>query len=415
MSSIQDINLNQFQIPEVSLKGFLKSIKKLQNRAVKIGVAEIKVTVSKPWIKTWKHGLATIEVPYVTIDVEGESPVISGWTFVARFEFSEEFGLLIKKVSKNATIPSFYLKDNGNSHLCEHCLSNRKRRKAYLVQHSMLGTWRQVGSSCVKDFTGHVSPEKLARYWAIMEDLEGINEEDWDLGRGSQEEIGEFYLGDYLTRVATITKAEGFISKAKASQDLGIATAVDALNWMHAKTPSAKKHYEHFIIDQEDADLAQEAIQWAKEIADEEAWDNEFKFTLRNIARAGTVPSYHVGQAGYMIEAYKKAMGYIEEKKQRAEKTQTIEYYPAEIKDRVDLSDLKLVFHTTFDTQYGITHLYKFTDEKHVFVWFASSGQGLVEGQVVSMKATIKKFEEFQDTKQTIITKAKINKEIVNE
>lgn len=409
MLDIKDINLNQFEIPQVSLEGFLKSIKKLQKKALKIGVALINVKVSESYIKEWTipgQPFAKNRVPYVTVSVEGDSPIIAGWAFIARFEFSKEFGLLVKKIDRNATIPSRYLEDNGNQYLCEHCHNNRARRKVYVVQEVETGEWKQVGSSCVKDFTGHVSPEKLARYWSIIETLDDMNEEDWDLGRSSREEYGELLLGEYLTRVATMTKAEGFVSKAQVIKDgYGISTAESCVNWMYARTVKEKHSYDNLVIEESDAELAEKAIEWAKNINGKEAWDNEFKMNLRNIAVAGTVPIYHIGHAGYMIEAYKKAIGWAEKDNKDAE------YYPAELKDRVDLEGLTLDFHTSFDGLYGTTHLYKFKKDNYVFIWFASSGQGLTEGDRVDMKATIKDKKEYQGTKQTIITRARINKE----
>ena len=415
MSKIQDINLNVFELPQINLNGFIKSISKLQKKADKLGVGRIQVVFSEPYIKVISNGLFKSKVPHVQVTITGEAPVISGWLFVARFDFSNEFGVLIKKVAKDETIPSRYLIDDGDPKLCEHCNKRRTRRRAFIVKNVKSGEWKQVGSSCVKDFTGHVTPEKLARYWGYIADIDGIGD-DWSLdddggycGPRSRMEFGELLLGEYLTRVACVSRMEGFISKAKANHDdFAISTSQIAVNWMYARKKEEMKPYRHFEVLAEDAVLAQEAIKWAEGISDKEAYNNEFIMNLRNIARAGTVPIYHVGHAGYMVQAYLKAVGRIEEQEKRAEGS---EYYPAEVKDRVEIEGTKLTFHTTFDTKYGITHLYKFNKDGYTFVWFASSGQGLVPGDVVSFKATIKKFEEYQGIKQTIITRGKILKE----
>lgn len=411
MKNMED--LKQFEIPQVRLEGFMNSITKLQKRADKLGVGRIEIATSEPYIKIISNGLFKSKVPHVQVTVTGEAPVLAGWMFVARFDFSNEFGLLIKKVAKAEQIPSRYMIEDGDPKLCEHCNNRRQRRRAYIVKHVETEEWKQVGNTCVKDFTGGVTPEKLARYWGYIAEIYAMEIGSLDDDGGydgprSRMEYGELLLGEYLTRVACVSRMEGFISKAQASRnDYDIPTAQVVINWMYARKKEEMKPYRHFEVTPEDAVLAQEAIKWAEGISDKEAWDNEFIMNLRNIARAGTVPIYHTGQAGYMVQAYLKAMGRIEEQEKRAEGS---EYYPAEVKERFEIEGVKLTFHTTFETQYGLTHLYKFNKDGYTFVWFASSGQGLVPGDVVSFKATIKKFEEYKGTKQTIITRAKINK-----
>ena len=401
-----------FEIPTVNLSGFLASIKKLQKKAEKIGIGSIKIETIKTWVKisTKEFDGFDERIPYTTIKATGEAPIIEGWMFIASLQFSEEYGVLVSKVSgADETIPYRYLENDGDALLCEHCYNRRARRRAYIVRNIETGEWKQVGSSCVKDFTGHITPEKLARYWGFLTDLDGIDAEDWGLrGKMSKEEYGYFGLGEFLTRVSSMTREYGFVSKAKAREDeLSMATVDDVISWIEwAKSGRRDRaRFSNLTITDADAEWARKAIEWAQNIDEDETMRNEFLYNLKKIAEAGTVPIYHTGFAGYMIEAYKKAMG-LQEKREGKEAK---EYYPGEIKDRVEIGKVKVVFHTAFETQYGMTHLYRFEQDNYVFTWFASSGKGLQEGDIINITGTIKDKTEYKGTKQTVLTRCKLS------
>ncbi len=48
--------------------------------------------------------------------------------------------------------------------------------------------------------------------------------------------------------------------------------------------------------------------------------------------------------------------------------------------------------------------------DDNVFTWFASGYQNLKRGDRVSVRGTIKKHDEYQGTKQTILTRCKVTK-----
>ena len=57
---------------------------------------------------------------------------------------------------------------------------------------------------------------------------------------------------------------------------------------------------------------------------------------------------------------------------------------------------------------YGLTTILKLADESdNILTWFASGSKSYQKGDKVSLKATIKKHDEFKGVKQTVITRAK--------
>jgi len=398
-----------FSIPTVNLPSLQKSISKLQKKAVKLGLGEIRFEV----IKQYKFDVSDPgsmfeeKMSMTDVRVAGDAPIIEGWKFVASMDFSEQFGLLISKVDNDEVLPENYLLSNGDAYLCEHCFSKRLRRKAYLVRNIVTGEWKQVGSACVKDFTGHVTPAQLARYWGYLREASALSE---DFTRHSREEDGLFPLHHFVTHVVAISRQWGYKSNSKAAREDGtIPTSIDVTNWIHEKAHavlgmlSSKSAYKDLDVSKRDGKIAKEAIDWALALTEDECFNNDFLFNLKKIADAGMAPAYHLGYATAMASAYLRTIKVKEQQKQS-------EYYPAKVKDRVELKNLTAVFHTSWDTQFGTTHLYKFESGAYTFTWFASSGQNIYKNDVVDLKATIKNFEEYKGTKQTIITRAKIIK-----
>lgn len=86
-----------------------------------------------------------------------------------------------------------------------------------------------------------------------------------------------------------------------------------------------------------------------------------------------------------------------------------------QVKDRVEFTDLELVWQTSWSSDYGTTILYKFRNaDGNLLVWKSSTGiwhdGDLVDNGVrVTLKATIKEHTEYKGEKQTMITRAKVS------
>ena len=75
--------------------------------------------------------------------------------------------------------------------------------------------------------------------------------------------------------------------------------------------------------------------------------------------------------------------------------------------ERVEFVAKKAEFITSWETQFGRTFLYKFTDENgNVFVWFASGA--FDEHNGITVRGTVKKHDERDGVKQTVLTRCKI-------
>lgn len=62
-----------------------------------------------------------------------------------------------------------------------------------------------------------------------------------------------------------------------------------------------------------------------------------------------------------------------------------------------------------FSGAYGWTNVYRFLDEKkHIFVWFTSKDIGLEKGALVTLTGTVKKLQEYDGEKQTVLTRCTV-------
>lgn len=64
-----------------------------------------------------------------------------------------------------------------------------------------------------------------------------------------------------------------------------------------------------------------------------------------------------------------------------------------------------------WESIYGTTYVYTFTDEKgNVIVWKTAKGMAIENGEKITLTGTIKEHSEYKGVKQTVLTRCKINK-----
>lgn len=81
-----------------------------------------------------------------------------------------------------------------------------------------------------------------------------------------------------------------------------------------------------------------------------------------------------------------------------------------EIKERIEF-EASVEFTKEIDGFYGITTIIKLRDlDGNVFTWFASGWHDVKRGDRVSIKGTVKKHDEYQGVKQTILTRCVLTK-----
>ena len=373
-------------------------------------------------------------VPAVDIDVDCDELIRKdGWTVCARIEHGD-VGNIVTAFGDYEPDPKWFTA----APYCEHCQTNRFRSVTFVCKDSE-GNTRQVGRTCLKDYTG-INPS-MAVLWAEVRDFiadESVSDydpDDWcsrgitpmcdvetvlghasdvirELGyrrsdeRDSTKENVLRRLGshevpsaegkekakavrEWLTSLGEIAKAEDeAISAAwKAIEDLRASRAEwdDPDDFIDAKERLLVK-YDKLLRDRTVKDLERNCIP---------------------LAVCGFSKQSHVGILAYMPLAYERYM----ERKAREEQWERERQAAAAASDYVEKVKERLTIHaatarlvTSWETDYGTTFLYKFTDDHgNVFVWRASRRFEASDGMTI--KGTVKEHSEYNGVKQTVITR----------
>ena len=102
---------------------------------------------------------------FVLVEAEGTA-IINDWEFIAELEHTEN-GNIITGVA-GVEVPERYYTSKP---MCEHCNSKRFRKNTYIVRNKQTGEFKQVGKSCLKDFTHGMSAEAVTQYMSLFDTL----------------------------------------------------------------------------------------------------------------------------------------------------------------------------------------------------------------------------------------------------
>jgi hypothetical protein len=374
-----------FQIPDCNLANLQDQVGKLQKRAAKLGSEPIVLQILGHTDKV-DNG-AVYRVHQVT--VTGEAPRMNGWGFAAKLEHLRE-GNVMKAV------PGYDLEERFRTAApwCDHCQTRRNRKDTYVVQDES-GKQKQVGSSCLADFTGHKDPAGVvSAAELIIEAVEAC--EGFETINGGGPTL--LQIEDYLTQVVAEIRCNGWVSRSKAL-DRSDSTADQALNQIFGRAfieprnriePSAK-----------DWETAQAALKWARTELTQKETPNDYEWNLLTACAEDVIPYELAGIVASLIPAYNKA----QERKIQAGRSD----YQGAVGERQLFDGLEVVGINHLDGLYGVTVLHRFQDaSENVYVWFSSgSGAELDMGRVYSGKATVKDHKEYRGIKQTILTRCK--------
>ena len=385
-----------------------KKLAQITRRAEKLGVAAPTITEHETFIEV-KHGIENgqrIEIRHEKqfVAVAGAAPKIAGWEFLATLQH-EAGGNIVRKVPGADEIDTTAYRTGDPD--CAHCGLDRQRKQSYLVRNVESGEIKQVGSSCLADFLGGLSPQAAVQMFTWLDSL------DERLSAGERSEGGGIErLIDpkvYLTHVACMMRENGWCSRSKAFDTGGYATADDAENNLFAAQRQQRdRDGQQLWIDttDEDAARAEKALAWVHDTL--AARDNlsDYEHNLVVALTADGLRHKSLGIAASVIRAYEREVERELEAERRDKKREAeadASEWVGEVKERLELT---LTVESIFEKEgyYGMTYITKLHDEQgRVFKWFGS--YPLEQGETVHGKWTVKGHDEFRGVKETVITR----------
>lgn len=390
-------------------------------RAAKLGVEPMQVTEDGERFMRWLYGdtgrpVRTVEsdrkrIPkgyslgpifrQVHILIEGELPQLSGWKFVASIDH-EEGGNVLRAIPGGGAVPARY---RDAESYCEHCGTKRNRNSTFIVANAE-GETKQIGSNCLKDFLGHGNASAIAALADLQSNLyfeidriASDDDEESMGGGGGQARYYEDTL-DYLTYAAMCVRKWGFTSRG-AAQSFGRESTTAQISYQ-MNPPKTAKPETLFKPEPQDEEMAQKAVEWARNLSDADVAGQDYLNNLRVLARGKAMHIVkHAGLVASMIPAYLKALGVERERKEFIKSE-----WQGEIGKRQEFKGLFCEKIIPVEGQYGYTFIHKFRDQQgNFFTWFAS-GNKLDEAKTYDVKATVKAHDDYKGIKQTVLTRA---------
>jgi len=404
MTTIIKLSLNG-----AGLHGLRIKVEKLNKRARRHGLEEIRVDVLSEELVTREHnGIEVTELRY-EVEINGCEPCINGWRLIARIEFNDTIGNVVRIVpwyEDNGTFAKYRTIDPT----CEHCNTARRRNDVFVLQHESEGR-KVVGRNCLADFLRCGDAESLAQYGEWCEQLARLTpteceEEGFEGGWGNQFKPVQ-PLDEYLALVAMMTRRIGWVSRTEARDSMATATVDQVGYYLYGR----RDHYwREFIqendlyVNEGDHTLADKAIEWAQGIEE----TNEYLSILHRIAVEGIVDWSLDGYTGSMIVAYHKAQDREREKAQAPTKV-----WLGAVKERVKDQVVTVLRVRYTDGEWGTRTIVAMEapvgDSVAPLVWFATGSQEYDEGAQYRLTATIKAHDNREGWgKQTIVTRAKL-------
>jgi hypothetical protein len=398
-----------FTIPEWRMDEFKSRFTKLQKKARKLGVAEPTFTVIKEFTKSYTFHPITDEkltfplvLTFFEIELEGKPPKFAGWKFVATIEHLGEDNII-------KTIPgeeSLSMKYRTDSNTCDHCHKIRSRKSTYIVRHEETGEEKRIGSTCIKDFLGHSSPEHVAQMCAYLWNV--INEAEDCEGFGGGRFDWGISIAHWLTVSAAIIRTSGWKSRGQVRNESemgmggGSATADIANEYVFGKGKSADQLRRDIPLTDGDTEIAAKAREWA--ITIDPNTSSDYLHNLLVIAKRDELKIGHLGLASAMVFSYLKEVNKLEEKK-RLEQVTGVSEHISEVGKRLEMT-VRVIGVYPKESDWGLQTIVKFiVNGKDKAVWFASGDPGYKLGEVVKVKATVKKHTEYQGTKETSLNR----------
>lgn len=372
-----------YLIADQNTNRFINKMAELNKKAEKLNLPEIKYSIGKAFINS------AVKMAYRKVTINGESPLIDGWMFVAKIEYLE-VGEVVSSPFSAFACPSVY---RNTKPLCEHCNTHKVKRYTFLISNAETGELKNVGKTCLKDFLGPDIEAIASRFSWICDVINELEDEEGEYREGEGELHKE--LRNIVRYASYFVLKEGF----KPSSEMEESTR-------HAVISSICNPRCYFKIKNNDPCLAY-ADEVIKYIASSDC-DSEFMLNCANLFDCVYVPIKMVGYICGAVGAYAKQL------LKDIEKRDLVNEHFGKEKVRSEMT-LKLVRINDFDHTYGTTFVHGFLDEAgRTAVWFGSKrlrdeNKDLIEvGSKVVVKATIKGHDEYKGTKQTLITRVSL-------
>lgn len=279
---------------------------------------------------------------------------------------------------------------------CDECNTGRKRKITYLVQSNVDASILQIGSSCMRDFCGYSAANLLnALKFSTKFSNIGSNYQFDPMLQTSK--MVEYGIKEIFMLANAVIRVYGW-HPGRSETHIPTSDVVKQI----CNQPESKEGAYWLTKVQEynktntDENIANEISKWIRT----DTSSSDYMSQLRRVINMGTVSTNHFNMICSAVNSFKNSIKW----KLEAQSAYNNNYVGV-VGERM-VFELRCIETKIFNNEYGESTLYKMIDkEDHLFVWFSSSALKIPKDAFLRVKGTIKKHEEFNHAKQTVLTR----------
>lgn len=375
---------------------------KLSKKAVKLGIPVPVITETKEWkekkVKRNNLGKEIIEwIPRLDVTVSCEEIKYGNYIHIASLDHTIGTSPIINMVP-GYTLPETYYNAGCN---CDHCGINRYRKNTYIFKSDE--GYKQVGSSCLKEFFG-IDPS------ANLEFTKSFN----DISEWNDESFGGYIAPEYDIKMAlliayNLVLEHGYVSnKVAMEKDIESTASLTSFYYYPPMMNDADEQiaYQNFMdkVYATDSSIIDNIISWGREhfLNQSSNGSAEYAHNMRIILDLESVPRKYLGYLVSVIAAYNKSK--IESKITKRFDNEFIGAVGDKITVNVLVNKIIEVY-----GNYGCSYINIMSqvESNNVVVWI-SSKMVLTEGSSVTLKGTVKSLNNRDGKNQTVLTRCKV-------
>lgn len=373
----------KFTILHCNINLFQEAIAKLNSKCLKYETETILYDIGEPYEDNDDF--------WVDVEISGCAPIVEKCQLVGVISKLDDGTNSIQNVP-GQEIP---IEFRSNKFFCDHCGINRYRKEVVIIKNED-GEYKQLGKTCLKDYLG-IDLEILVNKFSWVYDL---------CKEASEENFGEpvsrvVFPLEFLNYASVCIRKLGYVSSSKAYERDIPSSKETIFSVMFSKDKYTKKliREKELYVEESDKELAKKALEWALSLEGK----NDFEYNIKSVAKQKFVGYKHIGYLSAIIPCYQKHLGLLEEKKNTLPSN-----WIGQPKER--LQDIaKVIFKKEIETLYGVSTIVKFvTIDGNLLTWFASNPPELELQQEYNIKFTVKKHDEYNNQKQTLVNRVKV-------
>lgn len=391
-----------YTIPACHRARLVSKLEQLARRADKLGTTRPTwrilpgTTVEQFLRPDARHAEDTFSVRCIQVEVSAAPVCLAGWHFC---------GILERRGEQNRLFAIEPLPDwcRTVESRCDHCQTDRRRNETYIVRHGETGAYKQVGSSCLADFVGRASAETVTLSCMVLRDLHEMLDRDsdeYEFGMGGVSPYDlDHDLGELLCFALESIKRAGYVS-GKAAMHPGATTGSTAMSML----VEGKLRSENWGMSRDQVLAAHReragaiAAYWAAAPC-----TSDYDHNCKLVAQQGYATRRDANLVASMAYIYDRRMA------EAARLSACKNEHLGTIKERLTLE--VTVDAINFLELYG-SYMHVMRDPQgRDLRWFASGPAGLEPGKSYKITGTVKKHNEREGRKITVLTRCAIAKD----